>query len=100
MFPINPGSPVSKTIVIFYGVHLVANVMGNHGLQFADKTAEDVHFLGWQEPCLLQSVNMARDRGKVVVNTGQAVIRPEFSSKMVSSQFAPPCASWLGLHPW
>lgn len=86
MLPIDACASKPERIVVFNLVHLVHNVMGNERLQLAHKTTKNAHFDNGHESGLLQSPDMAGDRGEVVIDGGQAVIRPEFSSNMVLSQ--------------
>lgn len=75
-----------EQILILDTVHAVTNVMRDLRLQFADESLEYAHFGNGHESGLLQSQDMTEDRGEVVVDAVKAVIRPEFSSNMGSSQ--------------
>jgi len=86
VFPSNASLSVTKHVFVFNSVHFVHNVMGNHGLQFTNKAIKDLHFDNGHESGLLQSPAVTGNCSEMVIDAGQAVIRPEFSSKMFPSQ--------------
>lgn len=97
MLPTNARLAKPEHVFFFNSMHTVCNIEADLRLQFTDKTLEHAHLDYGHESRLFQTPAVAGDRGEVVIDTGKTVIRPELSSMMVSSQFAPPCAGWLGL---
>ena len=88
MLPTNTGFAELEHVFVFDAVHSAYNVMRDHGLKFAGKPLEHAHFNNGHESGLLQSPDVAGDRGEVVIETGKTMVGSEFSSKMVSSQVA------------
>jgi len=58
MFPINARAPEAEHVLIFDGVHVVANVMTDLCLQFSDESLKHAHLDGGQEPRLFQGVDV------------------------------------------
>lgn len=83
-FPINTNTAIAKAIVVFHAMHTVCYVMGNHALQFADKTREDLHLGNGHQFRLFQRADMPGNRGEVLIDAGKAVVRLQLSSQMFS----------------
>ncbi len=86
MLPRNPHLAELERIIAFASVHLVQNVMGDHGLHLADKAAKGLHLVGRQESRLLELPALPHDGIEAVIQPVQAAVGVEFASMMVSSQ--------------
>ena len=97
MFPIAASFAEAEHVVFFHAVHLIHDRMTDLRLQFADKIMEHAHFDNRHESCPFQNPALAGSRIEGLVENVKASVRPCLAFKMVSSQFAPPSAGWLGV---
>lgn len=82
----NPHFAKFKHVLIFQRVHVVADIMGDFGLQFADIPLKDAHFHEGHESGVFQDVDVTRYCVKVFVDAGKGLIRFQLSPTMVPSQ--------------
>ena len=85
VLPFNPHLAEFEHVVVFDFVHTVAYIVCDLGLQFTDETLENAHLGARKKSGVLQDVDMARDRVKVIVDAGQRLISLDLSSKIGSS---------------
>ena len=94
MLPLNTGFAEVKPVFLLDSIHSVNNGMTDLRLQFPDKPIEYAHLDNGHEAQVLQKPALAGDDIKGLVERVKTSVSPSLPFKMVSSQFAPPCASW------
>lgn len=87
-------------VFVFDPMHPVHDRMTDLRLQFTDKAVERPHLGNGHEAQVFEHPALAGNDVEGVIEGVETSVRPGLPFKMVSSQFAPPCASWLGLRPW
>lgn len=98
VFPLDTGFAVLKHVVVFNGMHRVAHVVRDLGLQLADKPLECAHLDNAEMAHVFQVEDVPRDGVKVFVDCGKSLIGLELAFKMVSSQgFLHEREFWSGL---
>lgn len=93
MLPSNTRLAEVEAVTIFKGVHVVAHVMRDVRLQFADKPLKHTHLGNGHEPGMFQSPAVPCDGREAAVKVVQTLVRLQLSSKMVRSH----CSSNQGM---
>lgn len=97
MLPFNTGFAEVEPVFLFHSIHAFNNRVAYLRLQFADKAIKGTHLDNRDKAESLQKPALAGDGVERLIQYGKATVRPALAFKMMDSQFAPPCASWLGV---